>query len=504
MSKSIVAGAAILGVAIVGIGGYFAVDYKIRTTIRDEFDTAVRTNPLISSASYDTIDVDLMNDRVTLKAVKLDANLSALNEQFSAVQPGMRVEGNMQQSFETITVTGVWSNVFGANKAEHLDIKGGAFNGTIIQTIERPVRGKQLVQKTVTPNSTRRITTFDGTMASAQIDGLEFLSPESVSGSTPVPFALDGYDAQDLNIAMALKSASKSMSGAKNLDAKQPQTVHLDMTMARLHGKQLSPTYYGLIRYEDITIDMENPKPGEAPIHLTMGEFSVSDTEIVDLVAVRATSEVKDLIIDTSNLKDPKGKAFMTMLGIDQINLNMKLAYNYDAANHSVRVSPFRLGLKQAGSVDVSFALNSLPDMDTLTKLDGMQGGREEINAALESALKDVALGQVALGYRDEGVLKKFLAGLALKMKAEPAQLAQAYAQQGAMIITATHGEEQALKAQKTLTAFLTDPDALRIKLTAKTPVKLKALSDAIEANGPLALKAFDLEVQGGADAVLH
>lgn len=502
MSKSIVAGAAVLGVAIVGIGGYFAVDYKVRTTLQDEFDTAVRTNPLISSASYDTIDVDLMKDQVTLKAVKLDADLSALNAQFADVQPGMHVQGNMQQSFETITVTGVWNNVFGANKAEHVDIKGGAFNGTIIQTMERPIQGKQLVKNTTKPRATRITTTFDGTMASAQIDGLEFLSPESVTSSMPLPFAIDGYDAQDLKVAMALKPTSQSMSGAGNLDAEQPQIVHLDMSMARLHGKQLTPTYIGLVRYEDIIVNMENPKPGEAPFHLSMGEFTMSDTEIVDMIAVRSTSEFKDLVIDTSAMKDPKGNALMAMLGIDQINLNMKLSYTYDLAKQSVRVNPFRLGLKQAGSVDVSFALNNMPDLDVFSKLQGLQGKPEELNVAVEAAFKDVALKQVALGYRDEGVLKKFLAGLAFKMKAEPAQLAQAYAQQGAMIITATHGEEQALKAQKTLTAFLTEPDALRIKLTTKTPVKLKDLSDAIKANGPLALKAFELEFQGGADAM--
>jgi len=502
MSKSIVAGAAILGVAIVGIGGYFAVDYKVRTTIRDEFDTAVRTNPLISSASYDTIDVDLMNDRVTLKAVKLDANLSALNEQFSAVQPGMRVEGNMQQSFETITVTGVWSNVFGANKAEHLDIKGGAFSGTVIQTKEHPAQDKQLIQNSTEPHATRMTTTFDATLASMQINSLEFLSPESVTSSMPLPFAIDGYDAQELNIAMAIKPTTQSMSSAENLGAEQPQSIHLDMSMARLHGKQLTPTYAGLIRYEDITINMENPKPGEAPFQLSMGEFTMSDTEIVDLVAVRSTSEFKDLVIDTSKMDNPKGKALMTMLGIDQINLNMKLSYNYDAAKQSVLVSPFRLGLKQAGSVNVSFALDNMPKLDVFSKIQGLQDKPEELNAAVEAAFKDVALKQVALGYHDEGVLKKFLAGLAFKMKAEPAQLAQAYAQQGAMIIAATHGKEQALKAQKTLTAFLTEPDALRIKLTTKTPVKLKDLSDAINASGPLALKAFELEVQGGADAM--
>jgi len=505
MSKGIVAGAAVLGLVGAGVGGYFAIDYRVRTTIDEQFSTTSQNHPLISSASYDSIDVDLLKDRVTLNNVQLGMDLSALDAHYSARQPSMHIKGNMQQSFETVSILGAWDILFGATKVKHTELKGGAFSGTVIQTkttpAADPTQSRELTQKNTKPQGPQVTTTFDGTLGSTQIDGFDLSSVENVQALSAQPFTMDGYKAQDLKVAIAIKPFPQK---AESLPAKQAQIIHVDISTARILGKQISPTYFGLIRYENTVFDIENPKPDGAPIHMTVGEISLTDTEVVDMIAVRSTSELKDFVVDTSNIDDPKGKAFMAMLGIDRINLNMKLHYDFDRTKHTISVTPFRLGLKQAGSMDVSFALNGLPEQNVLIQLEGLQGKPKKINAALENALKDVALNQISIGYRDEGVLKKILATQALQMKAEPAQLAQAYAQQGAMIISAVFGEEQALKAQKNLTAFLTEPDALRIKLTAKTPVNLKALEKDIKANGLMALKAFELDVQGGADAIAN
>lgn len=506
MSTAKIAGIAavsILGLTGAGIGGYVYVEKQVHASIENTFAALPQTSPLLTAARYGSYDVDLMADRVQFHDMVLEFDLSSLDKHFTDLSANMSLNGKMTQSHEQVVVTGLWNLVLGSETLEHIDVQQVTFSGNITQTILQPtsveVNGEEFVQQDATPESATITTTFTGSYPTAQITGLDISALNDAQTVTPMNVKMDGYTAEDMKMALSLKTDVESMSQRLPIP-----TINVTMSMAKTMGRDISPTYYGLIRYDDIKATINAADVDEAPAQFTMGLISMEDTKLIDLQAVRTTTEIKDLVIDTSAMTDPKGLAMMAMLGIDQINLDMKMHYDFDPDKHTLTVRPFRLGLKQAGKADISFTLAGVPGLDTFKNLEKLQDKPEEAQAELEKAFQDIALDEIAIGYADEGVLKKVIAAQALQMNATPEQLAQAYSQQAVGFIQAAYGEEKARAVQKAVAAFLSNPDALRIQLKGKMPVRLQDLQQDFQANGPNALQAFQLNVTSGAAAQMN
>ncbi len=510
MYKGLMAGLAVAGVlGASAISGYFYIEDQVHAAVQTAFTETLPALPIVESAGYDSYDIDLMGNTASFQNVRMVMDLAALPEHLETLPPGVSLAGDFNMAYETVVVKGIWALVLGGQKVEHIDVGASKLSGTMIQTIEKPdtvqVNDKGYVSE---DNPVQRSTIsmrMNGTLGGGTVDGLDLSTLQDPAVMSHMNLGADRYAFENMIISMTAETqieAPAAADGARPMPRTLP-AFDIEMAVARMVGENISPTYYGLASYENATIIIIPKEDGDTPLRFKIGEMRMSDTKMVNYQPVRMTMELKDMVFDSAQITEPRALAAMGILGIDDINLNMKVSYDYDVAQQTLKLQPFRLGLKQAGSAEVAFSLVNVPDLQVFQDIQGMQDEPEKIKATLESAFKDIALDEVVLGYTDDGVLKKFLALQAGQMNATPEQMAQAFAAQGAQIIGAALGDVEAAATQKVLTQFLSDPDAIRIQLKAKLPVKIEELVQDIQVHGPGALKSFQFDITEGA-AALH
>lgn len=509
MHKGLMAGLAVAGVLGAGtISGYFYIEDQVHAAVQTAFTETLPALPIVESAGYDSYDVDLLGNTASFQNVRMVMDLAALPEQLETLPPGVSLAGDFNMAYETVVVKGIWALVLGGQKVEHIDVGASKLSGTMIQTIEKPdtvqVDGKEYVGE---DNPVQRATIsmrMNGTLGGGTVDGLDLSTLQDPAVMSHMNLGADRYAFENMIISMTAETQIEAPSTAPDGASPMPRTLpafDMEMAVARMVGENISPTYYGLASYENATVIIIPKEDGDTPLRFKIGEMRMSDTKMVNYQPVRMTMELKDMVFDSAQITEPRALAVMGILGIDDINLNMKVSYDYDVAQQTLKLQPLRLGLKQAGSAEVAFNLVNVPDLQVFQDIQGMQGEPEKIKATLENAFKDIALDEVALGYTDDGVLKKFLALQAGQMNATPEQMAQAFAAQGAQIVGAALGDVEAAATQEVLAQFLSDPDAIRIQLKAKLPVKIEELVQDIQVHGPGALKNFQFDITGGAAA---
>jgi len=489
------------------------------------FDDFSKSSPLITSARFEGLELDFFADELKLHKVQFDFDLSTIPQFYSTFPDDLDIKGTSTQTAETMTVKGLRDLVLGGNLVRQIEANDIKFNADMVETVGLPKASQQqsLTDQEHQPKPMSVSIVINGSLPHTEVFGFDLSQLNKTTAEMPLPYKIDRYEAKDIQFIMAIKS-TQDVIDAQTGEPKKVPPLHADLSFARISGTDISNDYMGAVRYENIIANLSNPEKSKEPVMVKMAEMSMTDTKIVDLMPLRSTLEIKGLEFDTTKLTNPKGKAIMAMMGIDQINLNLKTSYAFDPDQHTFNVSAFRFGLKQVGSIDLNFALAGLPELDELKKLDDLQKALKQApalsstpehtleqvpeqtpemvqaQAELKAMFKDLSIAQLALQYQDEGILKKFLNAQALQLNAEPAQVAEAYAQQAAQIITATHGAKTAEKAQKVLIAFLTNPDALRVELKSTPPVNLQDLTAQIKVSGPMALQAFELNVLGGAE----
>ncbi|WP_139134947.1 hypothetical protein [Magnetovibrio blakemorei] len=494
---------------------FFVIDNKVRTAVHNNFDDLAKSSPSVKSASFEGHEVDFFADEIKLHKVQVDLYLSKLPEFNNTKTDGIDLKGIGTQTVQTMTISGLREIVFGGNKISRIDADGIEFGAEMVQTITSPADAQQ-----PSPLSTSMV--MSGALPHAEIYGFDYSRLGQATKAMLLPYKVDRYEAKDIQIILAIKQTSQGLIDNLTGEPKKVAPLHADLSISRIIGTDVSNDYIGSVRYENTIANLSDPENLKEPVMLKMAEMSMTDTKMVDLMPLQSTLEIKGFEFDTSKMDSPKGKAMMAVLGIDQINVHIKTSYDFDPDQHTLSVSALRFGLKQAGSIDLNFALSGLPELDELRSLDDLQMALKQApalssspeqapeqspemvqaQAELKAMFKDLSIAQLALQYQDEGILKKFLGAQAMQLNAEPAQVAEAYAQQAAKIITATHGAEAAEKAQRVLIAFLTNPDALRVELKSTPPVNLQDLSEQIKVSGPMALQAFELNVLGGAEAL--
>lgn len=534
MHKGLIGGIAVLALVGAGFGGCYVLDNKVRTAVQAHFDDFSKSSPLITSARFEGLDVDFFADELKLHKVQVDLDVSQFPEFTQTMPEGLVIKGTSTQTAETMTVKGIREIMFGGNIIRQIDADDIKTSANLTESFSFPEGPQQenLTDQEQLPQSKTISIVMNGALPHAEVYGFDLSQLNKATTEVPLPYKVGSYEAKDLQVSLDIKQTAEAMKDSLTDEPKPVPALHGDITIARITGSDVSNAYIGAIHYENTVFKVSDTDNLKEPVTVKMAELSITDTKIVDMMPLRSTMEIKGLEFDTSKMDNPKGKVMMAMLGVDQINLNLKTSYDFDPDRHTLNVSAFRFGLKQAGNIDVNFALSGLPSIDEIRKLDDLQKAlmqaqaqapasapeQEQVpqqapeqtpemvqaQAEMKAMFKDLSIAQIALQYQDEGVLKKFLGFQAMKYKAEPAQLAEAYAQQAAKIITATHGPETAEKAQKVLVAFLTDPDALRVELKSTSPVNLQGLSEQVKASGPMALKAFELDVQGGTEALAH
>jgi len=492
MHKGIVAGAVVLTLVAGAVGGFYTVEYKVRTAISDQFATAPERFPGVSSATYRTLDIDLRNGLVNFSGIEVRADLAALQAQGGAFEQTPKlpaIKGEAQFSVENVMISGLWNVIYGTPVLERVE-----FSNAVVDT-----RQAQSIALTASPTAAQltMTTKINSTLSTGRILGLALL--DSPADQAVPAVRLNSIDAQDYKLALTTTSEFFDDRGKPLQSVSQNSTI----TMAQVTGANLSPTYLGRLRYEGINIDLD---AGPTPLNVTLGALTLTNSEFIDALMVRNTTEIKNLRFEADQISSANAQNFLAIMGVDQVNLDVKINYNFDLTAQKFTLSPLSLGLKEVGDVEVNFELTNLPTLASLTALRTSDGlgdapAGAPVTAAqstLISLFQDTAVNQISMAYRDRGAVPKIIAVQAQQASLEPRQLAERYAQRGALIVKTLFGEERSAQSQTTFNDFFADPDALRVQLNASPPVNVIELLKNIQVNGPRAWGSFELDLQGG------
>lgn len=493
MNKGAVSFVVALGIVGAGAGGFVYAENKVKMEIDVLFAQAA-DGPIIDSLTHDGVYVDLLGDVVTLTNVKAAVNMSQTMDAVGTLPSGMTITGSATQTYETTTVTGIWDLLLGGSTIATMDASNGTFAMNMVQTMETAPVTKTL-GSTGTPKTVDKVvitSAMTGTMArlnARAVDISAYLHGNPSLAQQMIPVAA-AYSADDIVFDL-------SMTASSDTQAQQMPPFKIKYTIARSFAEDISPDFIALAGARDITVTTASQAPEVPSMKMTVGEVSLSGTKLVDMIPVKTAYEIKDMVFDTSAVPSPQVAATMAMLGIDEFNMDMKLAYSADMDAHTFSLAPFELGLKKVGSVNLDLNITGLP---SAAEIKALQDNIDTMDKAeVDRMLAGVSLKRVALGYQDQGVLKKFIAAQAMQLTGgDVGALAQGYAGQAAMLVNATHGPEKAQQVQATIAKFLADPNAIRIGLSTPEPIKFTDLVKDIAKNGPMALRAFQLYVTGG------
>lgn len=510
----IIAGAALATVIGAGVGGYVFVENKVNTAI-DTIIANASQSTFVDSITYDEKQLDLFAGSVSLNNFRVAYNLDDLDQLLDI--ESLKTSGTVQSRSERLTITGVWDLAFGGTQIARIEAINTSSDAQITHTMEDATVSTQIGDQ----KTEQRVDSATSTMVMTSqmprlvmegyniepflgVDGGGIIEVEALKS-----VSVEAYDASDIvmDINMSMEASGP------NAKPVPPMSIHYEI--GRMHGESVSLSQIDLAAAKNIRITGKSPVSEVALAEFSIGEISISDTKLVDFYPVQATYTIKDMVVKAPNEVDPEMAMIMAMLGIEEFNFDMTLNFAWDNKDKSFTLAPFQFGLKKVGTVDLNLVLANLPSMDEMIAAGKTAQPRdpqelkdlsqEEIKAiyqqdmaGAEALFVDAALKHVALGYKDEGALKTFIAMQALQLGGDVNVLAQGVAQQAAALVTATHGAEKAKEVQDKLAAFINNPTELRIGLNAATPVKFTDLQKDIDANGPMALKAFQLDVDGG------
>jgi len=497
MNKGAIFGAVGLGLIGLGVGGFFYIENQIKTEIDMAFAKAA-DNELINTLTHSPTDVDLFADTVTLSNLNFDLNLQAVIDNMNANIGDTNGEftGTGSYTYNTVIISGIWDVFRGGKTIALIEADKASLDMEMVQTINN-----QGIASTFTMLGS-------GTMGKTLVKDLDISTLVASSQDLmAVPRAsYYGIDDADFTLKMSAES--------DNLAQKIPPPMEIHYKIPHSYGENISPDFIAAVGAKNLEMSFTNPRPDKPNLKVKVEDVRISDTTLKDMIPIKTTYEIKGMTFDIGDVPDPKLSAMMGVMGIDEINLDMTVAYDANLDANTFALAPFKLGLKGVGVLDFNINLADMPALEDVQSLQAsMMSGqtgtnpnnldpiasqklKAEINKQVEAIFANISLKSIAFGYKDEGILKKFIASQALqKTGGNIPALAQAYAQQAAMLVNATHGAQKAQDVMTTLVAFLTEPDKINVALSSDQPVKFVDLKTAIEVSGPMALNAFNLDV---------
>lgn len=482
MNKSGIIGAIVLGLVGAGVAGSFIIKAQVKTSLDEALNTAKSTNAF-KALTYDNAHIDLFNNTVILSNLKADMDLAQIADVLGTSMPQQSITGTASSTYETTILTGVWNLITGGQTIAKLEGLNGTMSMNMVQTIDN-AKGTNTVASQVT-----------GTIARANVQGLDISSlfAEDTTLQQLMILPAASYSMEDMifTIKMDVKSDNA---------ATQRPTVNIEYKIPHAYAKNIKTDFIGLMSLQNLEMNISPLQPNTPPVKINVGEVRISDLKLEDMIPVKMTYAIENMVFDTSELKDPTLVGMMGLLGLDEINISTTLAYDADMAARTFSLDPFKFGLKNVGAFEVSVDLRGLPTSEELQALQTLETSAkmEEalIDQTFESLMDKLAIKSISLGYQDEGGLKKFITAQAKqRAKGNVQALAKAYAQQAAKIVQATHGPQKAKAVRTTLVAFFADPTKIKIALKSTEPVLFSDLNTAFKVAGPMALKAFDLNV---------
>jgi len=484
MKKTTIIRSVALGLISVGIGGYFYIVNQVISGVDTAFTTA-QHNGLFESVSYGEVEVDLFADTVTINTLKInfDARKSIANS--VSMLSLNNISETSSSTYEKIVITGIWNLIKGGHVIAALD-------GTN-STLEVDV-----IQSTMTPNGVTTVTNkVNGTMAHESVRGLDVSALlEAHPTLQDLAFiSMTSYTIDDMTLDMTVYGKS-----ANSSHVMAPLEIHYKVP--QVFAENISPEFIGAVGARNLEMTISPMAPSTRPFKVEIGEVRVSDVKMVDLFPVKMTYGINNLTFDTTNIADPTLTSVMSMMGINELNMNMTIGYEADLKARTFSIAPFTFSIKKIGRFDLALDLSGIPTNEDLQALNqpktSPSTNTDRPDMTFAEFTDKIAIKNFTIGYQDKGMLKKFIAAQALILTdGNIPALAQGYAQQAALLVNATHGPEKSQAVMVTLAAFFANPNKLTIALHADLPVLVSDLKTALKVSGPSALNAFKLEVTG-------
>jgi hypothetical protein len=173
-------------------------------------------------------------------------------------------------------------------------------------------------------------------------------------------------------------------------------------------------------------------------------------------------------------LTSPQAKQFMQMAGVDDVVVNVRAVYTYDATNKVLDVPTVNVEAVKLATFKMSMKLGGID----LAKLQEAQKGAQTDPAAMMGQLQTLQIYNITIAIGDQGVREAILKSAAKQQNSEPDKVKE----MAVTMLGALKGQPQskALIAQESLTAaqaFVKDGGTITLKIAPDAAVAVMTLA---------------------------
>lgn len=210
----------------------------------------------------------------------------------------------------------------------------------------------------------------------------------------------------------------------------------------------------------------------------TMNDLHVGITEPDASKTMAFTSMVDSFSLDLSVIEDKDQLAMLQALGYKQIDGSMEMAGSWNLSEGRLDASQFDFTVNHAGTLGLSFDLGgytpaliaSLGDMQQQMAANP-EGDKSAQGLAMLGLLQQLSFHGAEIAFTDDSLTGKVLDYVAGKQGMKPADVANQAKAVAPFLLAQLNNSELTAQASQALTAFLDNPQSLRISARPANPV---------------------------------
>lgn len=225
----------------------------------------------------------------------------------------------------------------------------------------------------------------------------------------------------------------------------------------------------GALVMKDVTVSVPNTA-GKIKIgEIRLNKYDYSNTDVPAFADIEYNNMSLAPLLTT-----PQAKQFMEMAGVDDIVVNVKASYTYDATNKVLDVTNVNIEAVKLATIKMTMKLGGID----LAKLQAAQKDGKADPMAMMGMVQTLQIYGVTLSVTDQGVREAMLKSAAKKQNSEPDKVKE----MAITMLNAAKGQPQAkaLIAQEAITAaqaFLKDGGTISLKIAPDAAVAVMSLA---------------------------
>lgn len=209
-------------------------------------------------------------------------------------------------------------------------------------------------------------------------------------------------------------------------------------------------------------------------------------TEPVDGNAMEYSGSVETFSVDLSIVEDPQQAAIIKALGYEQLSGSLGFAGDWQPADGQFKLSQFDLAVDDAGTLGITLDLGgytpqflaSLRDLQ-LQMAANPEGDNQAQGLAMLGLMQQLTFHSTEISFKDDSLTNKVLEFVANSQGAKPADVAN----QAKAVIPFAMGQlgnpDLTMQATQAVSAFLDNPQSLRIAAVPPSPVPFALIAAA-------------------------